>query len=162
MNPITLDGCSVSAYTNSTGVTDSRNPSGARPYPDNLAFIAMTLKVQEKLNMVTLLFLPSSRGVKYGHRHTQREFSHVIPAWISARFFLQINPRYGPREYPSKIDDSTFQTCATYCDELIDGLPRFTLDLVVDTQKPAVDILTGNVDLLQELFNLQRQGLSLR
>ena len=36
---------------------------------------------------------------------------------------------------------SSFETAAAYCDELVDGAPRFTLDYVIDTQRPAIDTL---------------------
>jgi len=39
----------------------------------------------------------------------------------------------------------SFNEAAAYCDELIDGEPRFTLDYVIDTQKPAIDHL---IDML--------------
>ena len=50
-NPASLDGCSISTYLNTYSNThDRRDPSGARPYPNDVALACLTLKAQEKLS----------------------------------------------------------------------------------------------------------------
>lgn len=39
------------------------------------------------------------------------------------------------------IDVSSFQTVEIYCDEEVDSVPRYTLDMVIDSQRPIVDII---------------------
>ena len=39
------------------------------------------------------------------------------------------------------IDVASFQIVEAYCDALVDSVPRYTLDMVIDSQRPIVDIL---------------------
>ena len=136
-DPTALEDCSVSIYLNSTNETvDSRNPTGAKPYPNDIAFVAVTLKAQEKLSgnpVITSIVegrrIWTQQGVMFSRN----------PAWI-VRDFLT-NTRYGMGIPAALIDEASFATSADYCDELVAGGPRFTLDYVVDTQRPGVDHL---------------------
>ena len=136
IDPTILDGCSVSSYLNSTGVTDSRNPSGARPYPDDIAFIAMTLKAQEKLSgspVITSIVEGRIVWTPSGPAYTRN------PAWIIRDFLT--NKRYGFGIPEALIDAPSFAASASYCDEVVAGGPRFTLDYVVDAQRSGIDHL---------------------
>lgn len=130
--------CSASVYLNTTSTTrDSRDPSGRRPYPNDLAFVAVTLKAQENLNgnpVITSMV----KGMKVW-TPTGTKFSRN-PAWIIRDFLT--NTRYGLGIPSAKLDDASFLAAANYCDGLIEGLPRFSLDYIIDTQKSAIDILS--------------------
>lgn len=168
-NPKNLDECSYTVHLDSDdSTTDPRDPGGyapefpdlwpkwlpplpewlkikflapspkrnVRPYPNHLAFIGATLKAQEKLTgpaVITSIvegrkiWTPS--GVQFSDN----------PAWIVRD--LLTNTRYGLGIPESRIDADSFLTAATYCDGLVDGGKRFTLNYVVDTQKEAVDVL---------------------
>ena len=108
-----------------------------KPYPNDFAFIATTLKAQEKLSSS-----PTVTSIVHGRiiwTPQGTKFS-TNPIWI-IRDFL-INKRYGLGIPEAKIDAVSFQSSASYCDELVGDTPRFSLTYVVDTQKSAVDILT--------------------
>ena len=135
--PIT--GCSASVYLNTTSTTrDSRDPSGRRPYPNDLAFVAVTLKAQENLSGNPII-TSMVKGMKVW-TPTGTKFSRN-PAWIIRDFLT--NTRYGLGIPSAKLDHDTFVAAANYCDELVGGLPRFSLDYIIDTQKSAIDILSN-------------------
>ena len=130
--------CSASVYLNTTSTTrDSRDPSGRRPYPNDLAFVAVTLKAQENLSGNPII-TSMVKGMKIW-TPTGTKFSRN-PAWIIRDFLT--NTRYGLGIPSAKLDHASFLAAANYCDELVGGLPRFSLDYIIDTQKSAIDILS--------------------
>ena len=126
-------------------VADSRDP-GANAYP-NTAYIALTLKAQDGLSgnpVISSIVEGRKVWTPSGTVFTRN------PAWIVYDFLT--NTRYGvgiPTEY---IDLDSFTAAATYCDHPIDGEPRFTLDYIIDTQRPAVDHLQAMLGCFRGYF----------
>jgi hypothetical protein len=147
-NPAALEDCSLTTYLNTAAAThDSRDPSGARPYPDDVALICLTLKAQEKLNgtpTVTSII----DGVKVW---TPAGFAWSRnPVWIILDILC--HPRYGlgygaiangVYQHPDwdKIDYACAVAAATYCDGTVSYGTRFQLDFALDTQRPIRDVL---------------------
>lgn len=149
-NPAELEGCSVTTYTDTTAVThDSRDPSGARPYPDNVALICLTLKAQENLNGT-----PTITSIVEGMKvWTPSGFAYSRnPIWIILDILC--HPRYGMGmgavdssgvyTHPNwdKIDYACALAAANYCDGTVEYGPRFQLDFVMDSSRPIRDVLT--------------------
>ena len=149
-NPAELDGCSVTTYTDTTAAThDSRDPSGARPYPDNVALICLTLKAQESLNGT-----PTITSIVEGMKvWTPNGFTYSRnPIWIILDILC--HPRYGmgmgtvdstgAYTHPNwdKIDYACALAAANYCDGTVEYGPRFQLDFVMDSSRPIRDVLT--------------------
>jgi hypothetical protein len=103
--------CSASVYTNTTNTTrDSRDPSGRRPYPNDLAFVAVTLKAQENLSgnpiitsMVKGMKVWTPSGTKFSRN----------PAWIIRDFLT--NTRYGLGIPTAKLDHASFLAAVNQC-----------------------------------------------
>ena len=148
-NPAELEGCSVTTYTDTTAAThDSRDPSGARPYPDNVALICLTLKAQENLNGT-----PTITSIVEGMKvWTPNGFAYSRnPIWIILDILC--HPRYGmgmgavdgtgAYTHPNwdKIDYACALAAANYCDGTVEYGPRFQLDFVMDTCRPIRDVL---------------------
>ena len=147
-DPAALEDCSLTTYLNTAAAThDSRDPSGARPYPDDVALICLTLKAQEKLNgtpTVTSII----NGVKVW---TPAGFAWSRnPVWIILDILC--HPRYGlgygaiangVYQHPDwdKIDYACAVAAATYCDGTVSYGTRFQLDFALDTQRPIRDVL---------------------
>ncbi|MDO5116180.1 MAG: phage tail protein, partial [Synergistaceae bacterium] len=147
-DPAALEDCSVSKYLNTTTATrDARDPSGARPYPDDVALICLTLKAQEKLNG-TPTVTSIVDGVKVW---TPSGFTWSRnPVWIILDILC--HPRYGLGygavtngiyQHPDwdKIDYACAVASAAYCDGIVSYGTRFQLDFVLDTQRPIRDVL---------------------
>lgn len=149
-NPAELEGCSVTTYTDTTAAThDSRDPSGARPYPDNVALICLTLKAQENLNGT-----PTITSIVEGMKvWTPNGFAYSRnPIWIILDILC--HPRYGmgmgvvdstgAYTHPNwdKIDYTCALAAANYCDGTVEYGPRFQLDFVMDSSRPIRDVLT--------------------
>lgn len=149
-NPAELEGCSVTTYTDTTAAThDSRDPSGARPYPDNVALICLTLKAQENLNGT-----PTITSIVEGMKvWTPSGFAYSRnPIWIILDILC--HPRYGmgmgavdstgAYTHPNwdKIDYACALAAANYCDGTVEYGPRFQLDFVMDSSRPIRDVLT--------------------
>lgn len=149
-NPAELEGCSVTTYTDTTAAThDSRDPSGARPYPDNVALICLTLKAQENLNGT-----PTITSIVEGMKvWTPNGFAYSRnPIWIILDILC--HPRYGMGmgvvdstgvyTHPNwdKIDYACALAAANYCDGTVEYGPRFQLDFVMDSSRPIRDVLT--------------------
>ena len=149
-NPAELEGCSVTTYTDTTAAThDSRDPSGARPYPDNVALICLTLKAQESLNGT-----PTITSIVEGMKvWTPNGFIYSRnPIWIILDILS--HPRYGmgmgavdssgAYTHPNwdKIDYACALAAANYCDGTVEYGPRFQLDFVMDSSRPIRDVLT--------------------
>lgn len=126
-------------------VADSREPTGST-YP-NTAYIALTLKAQDGLSGN-----PVISSIVEGRKvwtPSGTVFSRN-PAWIVYDFLT--NTRYGVGIPTKHIDLDSFTAAATYCDAPIDGEPRFTLDYIIDTQRPAVDHLQAMLGCFRGYF----------
>ncbi len=151
--PYNLDDCSFGVYLGTSWQRkDSRHPTisselRAKGYDGryrNLAYIALTLKAQQKLSgNPTISCIAEGRKVwtPQGIRYSRN------PVWCLID--LLSNPRYGLGMWDASnnqpnwdlIDYDAAMYSAQYCDEGVGTGPRFTLDYVVDTQKPCLDIL---------------------
>lgn len=147
-DPTALEDCSLTTYLNTTAAThDGRDPSGARPYPDDVALICLTLKAQEKLNG-TPTVTSIVDGVKVW---TPAGFAWSRnPVWIILDILC--HPRYGlgygtvtngVYQHPDwdKIDYACAVAAAAYCDGTVSYGARFMLDFTLDTQRPIRDVL---------------------
>lgn len=147
-DPAALEDCSLTTYLNTAAAThDSRDPSGARPYPDDVAMICLTLKAQEKLNG-TPTVTSIVDGVKVW---TPAGFAWSRnPVWIILDILC--HPRYGlgygtvtngVYQHPDwdKIDYACAVAAAAYCDGTVSYGARFMLDFTLDTQRPIRDVL---------------------
>ena len=126
-------------------VADSRDPGGST-YP-NTAYVALTLKAQDGLTGN-----PVISSIVEGRKvwtPAGTVFSRN-PAWIVYDFLT--NTRYGVGIPTDLIDLDSFTAAATYCDAPIDGEPRFTLDYIIDTQRPAVDHLQAMMGCFRGYF----------
>jgi len=139
------EGCSLNIYRGTqTQGADSRSLGGKR-YP-NTAYLAVTLKASEKISgnpIITCIAKGRKLWTPDGVKYTTN------PAWIvydilTGTYYDPEEGRYEPvgLGLPHElIDLNSFTEAAAYCDELIDGKPRFTLDYTIDTQKRAIDHL---------------------
>lgn len=126
-------------------VADSRDPGG-NAYP-NTAYIALTLKAQDRLTgnpVISSIVEGRKVWTPSGTVFTRN------PAWIVYDFLT--NTRYGVGIPTKHIDLDSFTAAATYCDHPIDGEPRFTLDYIIDTQRPAVDHLQAMLGCFRGYF----------
>ena len=126
-------------------VADSRDPGG-NAYP-NTAYIALTLKAQDGLTgnpVISSIVEGRKVWTPAGTVFTRN------PAWIVYDFLT--NTRYGVGIPTDLIDLDSFTDAATYCDTPIDGAPRFTLDYIIDTQRPAVDHLQAMMGCFRGYF----------
>ncbi|MEG1501971.1 MAG: phage tail protein [Synergistaceae bacterium] len=106
----------------------------------NTAFVALHLKLQDGISsnpVITSMVdgIKVRTSVESADKHFTRN-----PAWIIYDFMT--NTRYGlgiPEKY---IDIYSIEEVALYCDTLINGNPRYTLDLIIDSQKPGIDHLS--------------------
>jgi len=126
-------------------VADSRDPGG-NAYP-NTAYVALTLKAQDGLTGN-----PVISSIVEGRKvwtPSGTVFSRN-PAWIVYDFLT--NTRYGVGIPIDLIDLPSFTAAAAYCDHPIDGEPRFTLDYIIDTQRPAIDHLQAMLGCFRGFF----------
>ena len=139
------EGCSLNIYKGTrTQGADSRSLGGKR-YP-NTAYLAVTLKASEKISgnpTITSIVKGRKIWTPSGVRYTTN------PAWVVYDILTgtYYDPESGlnepvglglPREL---IDLSSFIEAAEYCDQQINGKPRFSIDYTIDTQKRAIDHL---------------------
>ena len=126
-------------------VADSRDPSGST-YA-NVAYVGLTLKAQDGLSGN-----PTISSIVEGRKiwtPAGTVFSRN-PAWIVYDFLT--NTRYGVGVPQDLIDLDSFMASADYCDALVEGEPRFTLDYIIDTQRPAVDHLQSMLACFRGYF----------
>jgi len=132
-----LEDCSLNVHLGTPDqLPDSRNGEGDSTSYANTAYIAITLKAQGTLSgSPTITSIVEGRKVwtPAGERFTRN------PAWIV--WDLLTNTRYGVGLPASHLSLESFTAAAAYCDELVDGEPRFTLDYIIDSQRPAIDVL---------------------
>ena len=180
-----LEGCSYTVHLNTDGsTTDPRDPdpevgSGLpgfignitwpdwwplnpvksdieRAYPNDIAFIGLSLKAQKELSgPATCTSIVEGRtvwtpeGIMFSRN----------PAWIIRDYLT--NERYGLGVPLHRIDEASFVDVANYCDELVEGEPRFTLDLVIDTYRHGPDILADMLSCFRG-YLVKRDKIELR
>lgn len=144
-------GSDYTAYLGTgTQNADSRVPSTLRPdlAMHNLAYIALTLTAGEKIkggnptitSVVQGLLVETWDGSQW---ITTKSYSRNPAACI--RDFI-INTRYGLGMPKSNLNDATFGEIYDYCEQMVD-IPtggqeaRYRLDYVIDSQRPANDVL---------------------
>jgi hypothetical protein len=156
-NPVTFD-LNECAYTIHLGeLTQPKDDreTGEYAYPGT-AYVALTLKAQDGLSgnpTVTTVFEGRKVWTPSGVRFTRN------PAWIV--YDLLTSTRYGVGLSPDVIDLDSFEDVAVYCDALVDGTPRFTLDYIIDQQRPVIDILQDMLSCFQG-YIVSRDKISLR
>ncbi|MFA5408628.1 MAG: phage tail protein, partial [Bacilli bacterium] len=127
-------------------VADSRDPGG-NAYP-NTAYIALTLKAQDGLTgnpVISSIVEGRKVWTPSGTVFTRN------PAWIVYDFLT--NTRYGVGIPTDLIDLDSFTDAATYCDAVMDDDgPRFTLDYIIDVQRPAIDHLQAMLGCFRGFF----------
>lgn len=145
----TLPGCSVTTYLGTTTQTVNSRFTGKVSGLRNLAYLAVTLESSDQLKGGFPTISCIAQGVKIKTWNGSVWSSGVAfsdnPA-ACVRDFL-INTRYGVGLPESLIDNSSFGEVYDYCDVLVsDGTitgleKRFNLNFVIDSKRPAVDIL---------------------
>ena len=129
----------------------------------NVAYLAITVRRQAKIdanyNLTTII---KGRKVRvYTTRsHYTVKYSEN-PAWVLLDFITSYNAlglglnNDGSRNdtlINSLIDINSFIEAAAFCDEIIDGEPRFAFNMIFDAQ-------TSVRDLLDEIYRCCRGGL---
>lgn len=133
-----LKDCYVHVHRGESNQAADALTLGGLSYP-NTAYVALHLKAQEKLSgNPTIVSMVEGIKVKTSTSGANRVFSRN-PAWIVYDFLT--NGRYGVGLPEEALDMEAFETAALYCDALVDGEPRYTLDYIIDSQKPAIDHL---------------------
>lgn len=141
-----LKECSCDVYLGESGQAPDPRSIGSLPY-DKLAYVAVTLKAQEGLpGNPTIVTVLEGRKVwtPSGVRYTRN------PAWIV--WDLLTNSDYGVGIPAEHLDPSTFEAVAAVCDQPVDGEPRYTLDYIIDQQRPAIDILRDMLACFRGFF----------
>lgn len=113
---------------------DDREP-GEYTYP-GVAYLGATLKVQEGLTgnpTLTTEFEAREIWTPSGVRYTAN------PIWCIID--LLTNRDFGAGVPLDAINIPAAEDAAAYCDELVDGRPRYSLNYIIDQQRPAPDII---------------------
>lgn len=135
--------CSVDVHLGEAGQRpDGREPEG-HAY-SGTAYVALSLVSQEGLSgnpVITSIVEGKIVWTPDGERYTRN------PAWIVLD--LITNTRYGVGLPLEMIDLDSFREIAAYCDQPIEGEPRYRLDYIVDQQRPAMDILQDMLSTFQ-------------
>lgn len=106
-----------------------------------IAYISAHLTANEQVRgMPTITSIVEGRKVDVwtGSSWTNRYSRN--PAWCLLD--LLTNNRYGLGIDKEDIDKESFKEAADYCDEEVNGKPRFRLDYVIDRQQSSLDIIT--------------------
>ncbi len=154
-NDVVIDASNLPSSSYSTYVgtgtqkADSRVPADLRPDLELhfLAYIALTLVAEEKLKGGNPTITSVCQGILVetwvnGAWTTTKSYSRNPAACV--RDFI-LSKHYGLGDTKDSLDDATFGAVYDYCEELVDGPSgkeaRFRLDYIVDTQRPAQDVL---------------------
>lgn len=141
-----LKECSCDVHLGEPGQAPDPRSIGSLPY-DKLAYVAVTLKAQEGLTgNPTIVTVLEGRKVwtPSGTRYTRN------PAWIV--WDLLTNSDYGVGIPAEHLDQDTFEAVAAVCDQPVGGEPRYTLDYIIDQQRPAIDILRDMLACFRGFF----------
>lgn len=133
-----LEDCYASVHTGAAAQAADPLSLGGLPY-NNTAYVAVHLKAQEGLSgSPTITSMVDGIKIRTAKESKDKSFSRN-PAWIIFDFLT--NRRYGlgiPERY---IDMDAIESVGLYCDTLVDGEPRYLLDLIIDSQRPGIDHL---------------------
>lgn len=140
-----LPDCSYTAYLGAADQTlDSRCTEGVATVGGlrNTAYLALTLKKSDQFNPENR---PNISAIIYGR--LVRTWSNG--AWVTqystnpvwCLLDLLTNSRYGAGYTEDRLDLESFKAAAQYCDEQVNGQPRFTLNICIDWQEPIVDLV---------------------
>ncbi|MCF4152625.1 phage tail protein [Dethiosulfovibrio sp. F2B] len=136
-NVITVDlkECSCDIHLGTPDQLKDDRESGEHSY-GRVAYLGATLKVQEGLTgnpTITTEFEGREVWTPSGIRYTAN------PVWCIVD--LLTNTDYGVGIPLAAINIPAAEDAAAYCDELLDGRPRYSLNYIIDQQRPAPDIL---------------------
>lgn len=150
INATDTPGSSVTSYLG-TGdqKADSRLPASLRPDMElhNLAYLALTLTASDKLKGGNPTITAVAQGLlveawQGGAWNTTKVYSNNPVACV--RDFV-LNARYGMGIPRANLHDASFGEASEYCDQLVDGPngkeARYTLNYIIDGQRPAQDVL---------------------
>jgi len=127
-----------------------------RAYPNDIAFIGLSLKAQKELSgPATCTSIVEGRTV---WTPSGVQFSRN-PSWIIRDYLT--NERYGLGVPLHRINEASFVEAANYCDDLVGGEPRFTLDMVIDTYRHGPDTLTDMLSCFRG-YLVKRDKIELR
>lgn len=136
-NPVTVDlqECSCDVHLGeATQLKDDREP-GEYTYP-GVAYLGITLKIQEGLTgnpTITTELEGRKVWTPAGTRYTAN------PVWCI--WDLLTDTVYGAGIPAGQFNLAAAQDAAQYCDQLVSGRPRYSLNYIIDQQRPAPDIL---------------------
>lgn len=158
-----LSGCSYTAYMGDgvqdidsrvTGATqaDKARLVGGMKYD---SYLALTLQSSDKLSgnpNVTAVW--EGRIVRvYTTPSAYTEAWSDNPAWCVLDFMTSYD---GCGMAESELDIQSFITAAAYCDELVNGRKRFTLNIILDEKKSRQDWLHDLLSVCRGYFTYQR------
>ena len=133
-----FEDCYTNVHTGAAQQAADPLSLGGLPY-NNTAYVAVHLKAQEGLSgNPTITSMVDGIKIRTSKESGDKSFSRN-PAWIIFDFLT--NRRYGlgiPERY---IDMDAIESVGLYCDTLVDGEPRYLLDLIIDSQRPGIDHL---------------------
>lgn len=150
INSTDTPGSSVTAYLGTLiQQADSRLPAELRPDMElhNLAYVALTLTASDNLKGGNPTITAIAQGLiietwQGGVWNTMKVYSNNPVACV--RDFL-LNTRYGLGIPKANLSDASFGEASDYCDQLVDGPngkeTRYTLNYIIDGQRPAQDVL---------------------
>lgn len=165
-----LSGCSYTAYTgNGTQNIDSRVPGatqadkaakvGGLKYD---AYLAITARASKKLSSsgfnVTCILKGRKIRVYTDSENYGIQYSNN-PAWCILDFLTCYN---GMGLSHNEIDLQSFINAASFCDALVDGQKRFTLNLVLDAKKSRLDWLNAMLLVCRGYLLYQEGKVSLK
>ena len=137
-NDVDVTGDSTVKWGTRTQSADNRNEYNQHfPYT---AYVSVELEASEDLSgSPTITSIVEGRKVDvWNGTSWVNQYSHN-PAYCILDFIT--NTRYGLGIDESQIDLDSFKAVGDYCDETVDGEPRFQLDYVLDTQRSSLDYL---------------------
>lgn len=162
-----ITGCSYSAYMGTAAQSIDSRATGKINGLKRVAYLAYTLKSGEKLRGGNPVVTSIVEGLKVktwiASAWTGSTYSRNPAACI--RDFLT-NEIYGVGLPESWLDDASFGEVSEYCDEVVDnGLAgteaRFQLDFVIDTSRPALDILNDMLSTFMGFLSVSGEKIKL-
>lgn len=170
-----LPGCSYSAYLGTqVQQLDSRIPGSTHEQRAeivgglrNTAYVALTAKASPQLsggvNLTTII--KGSKVRVFDNTSQQNDINSVPkiysnnPVWCILDFLTSYSA--GGLSY-DEIYLQSFIDAAAYCDELVDGQPRFTLNIILDEKKSRLDWLENMLVSCRGYIYYQNGKLALK
>lgn len=128
-------------YGTGTQAADARNANGEPLH--YTAYVACTFTANEQISGSAPTVTAIVEGLKvdvWTGSAWVKQYSRN-PAYCLLDFLT--SSRYGLGIPVAKIDQESFKAVAAYCDELVDGEPRFQLDIVIDSQQEGPDAISA-------------------